>query len=57
MNVRDEVCGMEFPAEQAVAKTKYGGKVYYFCAERCKRLFQENPHWFVPTRQRTDPGT
>lgn len=48
MLVRDEVCGMEFPASRAVASFTFQDKVYYFCAERCRLIFQQNPHWYVP---------
>lgn len=46
--VRDEVCGMRFPAEDAVASAEYGGRTYFFCAERCRRRFLEHPTWYVP---------
>ncbi len=29
--VRDVVCGMEFPANQAAAKCEYQGQEYHFC--------------------------
>lgn len=48
MMVRDEVCGMEFEAEEAAATLRFGGKIFYFCAERCKRLFKEHPSRYVP---------
>lgn len=48
MKVRDEVCGMELAADQVVATTQFEGRTYYFCAERCKKLFQGRPHWYVP---------
>lgn len=41
--VHDEVCGMHFPAAEAAATAEYGGKTYYFCAERCRRRFLEHP--------------
>ncbi len=53
MNVRDEVCGMEFFAEQAATHLNVEGKVYSFCADRCRRLFQEHPHWYVPVQETT----
>lgn len=55
MKVRDEVCGMEIEAEQAAATVWFGGKVYYFCAERCKRLFKEHPGRYVPVEPDTEP--
>lgn len=48
MRVRDEVCGMELEAEQAKATVRLRGTLYYFCAERCKRLFEEHPERYVP---------
>ncbi len=51
MIVRDEVCGMEFEAEDAAATVRLNGKTYYFCAERCKRRFVEHPQRYVPIEQ------
>lgn len=51
MNVRDEVCGMEIQSEKAAASLRFEGKIYYFCADRCRRLFQEHPHWYVPIEE------
>lgn len=48
MMVRDEVCGMEFEAEAVVSTVRLGATTYYFCAERCKRLFVEHPERYVP---------
>jgi len=49
MKVRDEVCGMEFEADQAAATMRLDGTMYHFCGERCKRLFKEHPGRYVPT--------
>jgi len=46
--VRDEVCGMSFPARQAVATVRYGGRTYYFCAWRCRDKFKGAPERYVP---------
>lgn len=51
MEVRDEVCGMAFPAEHAAVRLEFEGKIYFFCAERCRALFRKNPHWYVPVHQ------
>jgi len=56
MRVRDEVCGMEFEAEDAKATFRFRNTVYYFCAERCKRLFREHPEQYVDTRPKADPA-
>lgn len=50
MKVRDEVCGMDFEPDDAATKVRFDGKVYYFCADRCKRLFQWHPEWYVPVK-------
>jgi YHS domain-containing protein len=44
---------MEFFAEQAATHLNVEGKVYSFCADRCRRLFQEHPHWYVPVQETT----
>lgn len=48
IQVRDEVCGMEFPIEQATTRTRLKGRSYYFCSVRCKWLFLTHPGWYVP---------
>ncbi len=43
---KDPACGMdvdECQAEAAGLKSEYGGKTYYFCSQRCKRKFDNNP--------------
>ncbi len=47
MQVRDEVCGMRFDAASAAAVSVLDGTTYYFCAERCRRKFEEHPDWYV----------
>lgn len=39
----DPVCKMEVSEDQAPAKSEYGGKTYYFCAEGCKKTFDQDP--------------
>lgn len=51
VEVRDEVCGMRFPARQAVATVRYGGRTYYFCARRCRDQFKEAPERYVPVAE------
>jgi len=57
MRVRDEVCGMEFEAEDASATLRFQDTVYYFCAERCKRLFRKHPERYVDTGRQADAAT
>lgn len=53
--VKDPVCGAEGPADQAPATADYNGKPYYFCSQKCRDLFLENPQQHVdhdpPTTQ------
>lgn len=39
----DPVCGMTVKISEAAAFETYQGKTYYFCSERCRKLFHENP--------------
>ncbi len=41
--VKDPVCGMEIDSETAAGSSEYEGTTYYFCAESCKRDFDEAP--------------
>ena len=43
----DPVCGMSVPEEKAAAKVQYGGITYYFCAESCRKAFEENPEAYL----------
>ena len=43
MEVRDPVCGMELPAEQAAARVEYEEKTYFFCSEACRKQFELDP--------------
>lgn len=44
---KDPICGMTVDEETAEWKSEYEGKIYYFCAERCKLTFDRNPDRFV----------
>lgn len=37
----DPVCGMQVEEQDAVGQAEYEGRTYYFCAEGCKRKFEE----------------
>lgn len=43
----DPVCKMGVNEESAEYKSTYKGKVYYFCALRCKKSFDENPEKYL----------
>lgn len=46
-DVRDAVCGMEFPEEGAeelgALKHEHEGKTYWFCCETCRTEFKRAP--------------
>jgi Cu+-exporting ATPase len=44
---KDPVCGMEVDEQTAQWKSKYNDKTYYFCAERCKNVFDKKPDSFI----------
>src|SRR5688572_2053249 len=39
--VTDPICGMTFPPEKAAAHLVRDGKTIYFCADACRRRFEE----------------
>ena len=39
--VRDLVCGMKIIKKTAAATSEYMGKTFYFCAQGCKKEFEE----------------
>ena len=41
--IRDPVCGMPVEPEKVKFKAEFGGRIYYFCSEYCKRRFFERP--------------
>ncbi|GAN35313.1 MAG: YHS domain-containing protein [Candidatus Brocadia sinica] len=41
--VKDPVCGMEVSDIKKAPREEYNGKVYYFCAEHCKKIFKKDP--------------
>ena len=44
---KDLVCGMDVDEKTAKWTSEYKGNTYYFCAERCKRVFDKKPDYFV----------
>lgn len=45
--VVDPVCGMQIDKDEAVASLEHMGKTFYFCAEGCKKQFEENPEKYM----------
>ena len=39
----DPVCGMQVDTKTAAGTTNYKDQTYYFCAQGCKRKFDEDP--------------
>jgi YHS domain-containing protein len=48
--VVDPVCGMTLRRWEAAAVVQHERTAYYFCVERCRRLFEENPERYVGAR-------
>ncbi len=44
---KDPVCGMEVDEDEAVATFEHMGKTFYFCAEGCKKEFEQDPRKYV----------
>ena len=43
----DPVCGMQIEASQAVGKSDYLERTYYFCSEVCQTKFDEAPEKYI----------
>ncbi len=43
----DPVCGMTVDKEAPAAISEYNGETVYFCAEACKKQFEENPEGYL----------
>lgn len=46
-NVTDPVCQMVINADDAVATSEYRDNTYYFCADRCRVQFEQDPSRYV----------
>ncbi len=42
----DPVCGMKVSRRTAADQLEFDGKVYYFCAEVCRKAFEAEPEKF-----------
>lgn len=47
MEVRDPVCGMRFAEDAAAATSEHEGTRYFFCSERCREVFEQDPERYV----------
>jgi len=43
----DAVCGTEIEAQNAWGRSEYKGETYYFCSQRCKMEFDDNPEAYL----------
>lgn len=48
---RDHVCDMDVDERTAPAKYDYEGDTYYFCSERCKTKFEDDPESYVSRQE------
>lgn len=53
MQVIDPVCKMTIEDADAAATSTYKGATYYFCANQCKRKFDENPEAYLKGKPKT----
>jgi uncharacterized membrane protein YraQ (UPF0718 family)/YHS domain-containing protein len=50
----DPVCGMQVEAANAPASTVQAGKRFYFCSDRCRVRFEEDPERFTAKKDKPD---
>jgi YHS domain-containing protein len=43
----DAVCGMQVNEQNAVGRSEYQGKTYYFCSQACQKRFDQDPEQYV----------
>ena len=44
---KDPVCGMSVDPQKAKGQSEHAGKTYWFCAESCKRKFDQAPQLYL----------
>ncbi len=54
-NVKDPVCGMQFPAEKAAGKLEHEGQTYYFCNPGCLEKFRLSPQDYLGSKDSSAP--
>ncbi len=50
--VIDPICLTEIDENEAPAKSVYKGQTFYFCAESCKRTFEEDPEKYIDVKKK-----
>ncbi len=51
----DPVCGMKVEAATARHKLEHGGQAYYFCSERCRTKFENDPAKYINGKAQQQP--
>ena len=54
--VIDPVCGVALRTGMTNALTTIKGQKYYFCAESCRKAFEENPQKFLDPKPQKSKG-
>lgn len=54
-SAKDPVCGMDVEKDKTPWKSKVGEKEYFFCSDRCRQDFEEDPIKYDP-ELKTDPA-
>lgn len=50
--VKDYVCGMTKPKSEMKAVSTYQGKIYYFCSDDDKHMFDAYPDRWIPSNEK-----
>jgi YHS domain-containing protein len=45
----DPVCGMNVDEKNPEFETKFAGRKYFFCSEKCQKEFENEPEEYVET--------
>jgi YHS domain-containing protein len=45
---------MEIDEKQAPAKSVYNGQTFYFCADSCKKKFEEDPEKYIDVEEKNE---
>jgi YHS domain-containing protein len=48
----DPICLMEIDEKEAPAKSVYNGQTFYFCAQSCKKKFEEDPGKYIDIEEK-----
>jgi len=51
----DPVCGMQVDPHKTDLTAEYDGRTYFFCAENCRKAFENQPRKYLETSQEKKP--